>query len=178
MRNLLRVDHRQKKIKTAVPAFNLPSEKSLKRDRTATDEEYAAILANMERHYQRPLIGLYETAMRVNELLELTWDRVSEKDGFIRLRAEDVKEKQPRSVPISNNLRAVLAELRAEQKQSKVVNLSGRVFTRPNARPIVQIRKPFEAACREAKIEDLHLHDFRHTCITRWAMEGKPVAAI
>jgi integrase len=132
----------------------------------------------MPRHYQRPMMGLYETAMRVNELLGLTWDRVSEKDGFIRLRAADVKEKQPRSVPISSNLQAVFPELRTEQKASKVVNLSGRVFTRPNGRAIDSIRKPFEAACREAKIDDLHLHDFRHTCITRWAMEGKPVGAV
>jgi integrase len=177
MRILLRLAKRKNKIKI-VPTFNLQSEKSLKRDRTATEEEYSTILANMLRQYQRPLIGLYETAMRVNELLSLTWDRVSEKDGFIRLRAEDVKEKQPRSVPISENLRTVFAELRAEQKQAKVVNLSGRVFTRPNGRPIESIRKPFEAACKQTKIEDLHLHDFRHTCITRWAMEGKPVGAI
>ncbi len=178
LRLLLRLAKRKNKIKV-VPNFNLQSEKSLKRDRTATEEEYSAILANMPRHYQRPLIGLYETAMRVNELLSLTWDRVSEKDGFVRLKAEDVKEKAPRSVPISENLRAVLAELRGEQKFNKPVFPVGlRVFTRANGRPIDSIRKPFEAACRAAKIEDLHLHDFRHTCITRWAMEGKPVGAI
>jgi integrase len=114
----------------------------------------------------------------VNELLKLTWDRVSEKDGFIRLKAEDVKEKQARSVPISQPLQEVLAELRGEQKQAKVVNLSGRVFTRANGQPVKSLRKAFERACRQSKIEDLHLHDFRHTCITRWAMEGKQVAAI
>ena len=177
LRLLLRLAKRKNKIKV-VPAFNLQSEKSLKRDRTATEQEYGAILANMPRHYQRPLIGLYETATRINELLRLTWDRVFEKDGFIRFRAKDVKERQPRSVPISPALQVVFAELRAEQKCSKVVNLSGRVFTRPNGRPIDSIRKPFEAACGEAKIDNLHLHDFRHTCITRWAMEGKPVGAI
>jgi hypothetical protein len=61
--------------------------------------------------------------------------------NFIRLRAENVKEKQSRSVPISPVLQAVFAELRAEQKQSKVVNLYGRVFTRPNGRPVDSIRK-------------------------------------
>ena len=177
LRMLLRLAKRKKKIK-AVPEFNLESEKSLKRSRKASNEEYQMILDHMPRHYQRPLIGLYETAMRVNELLKLTWDRVSERDGFIRLRAEDVKENEARSVPISQNLQAIFSELRAEQKQCKVVNLSGRVFTRPNGKPIISIRKPFEAARIAAKIDDLHLHDFRHTAITRWSMEGKPAGAI
>jgi integrase len=177
LRILLRLAKRRKKIK-AVPDFNLQSEKSRKRTRTASADEYQALLSKMERQYQRPLIGLYETAMRANELLKLTWPKVDEKAGFIRLKPADVKEKMPRSVPISAALQTVLAELRAEQKQSKIVDLSGRVFTRRDGKPIKSLRKPFERACNDAQIEDLHLHDFRHTCITRWEMEGKPVGAI
>src|SRR5215813_11641816 len=177
LRILLRLAKRRKKIK-AVPDFNLESEKPLKRDRIASEEEYKALLGNMERHYQRPLIGLYETAMRANELLRLVWPKVDEKAGFIRLKASDVKEKRPRLVPISPNLRIVLSELRAEQGEAKVVDLSGRVFTKSNGQPIKSIRKPFEAARKKAKIEDLHLHDFRHTCITRWETEGKPAGKI
>ena len=59
-----------------------------------------------------------------------------------------------------------------------MVNLSGRVFTQANGQPIKSLRFPFERACRKAEIKDLHIHDFRHTCITRWAMEGKPIGAI
>lgn len=177
LRILLRLAKRRKKI-NAVPDFNLESEKPLKRDRIASEEKYKTLLGNMERHYQRPLIGLYETAMRANELLRLVWPKVDEKAGFIRLKAADTKERRPRLVPISPNLRTVLNELRAEQSQAKVVDLSGRVFTKANGQPIKSIRKPFEAARKNAKIEDLHLHDFRHTCITRWEMEGKPAGKI
>jgi integrase len=62
------------------------------------------------------VIGLNETAMRVNELLKLTWLKVDEKAGLIRLKAADVKEKAPRVVPISPALQAVLDELKLEQK--------------------------------------------------------------
>jgi hypothetical protein len=34
------------------------------------------------------------------------------------------------------------------------------------------IRTAFEFAIEKAAIEDLRLHDFRHTCITRWAANG------
>ena len=41
--------------------------------------------------------------MRVQEMLKLTGEKVDEKAGVIRLKAEDVKEKAPRVVPISHN---------------------------------------------------------------------------
>ena len=102
LRTLLRQAKRWKQIKT-VPEFILESEKSRKRNRIASQEEYEALLAIMERHDQRLLIGHYETAMRASELLKLTWDKVSEKDGFIRLKAADTKEKRPRSVPFKKS---------------------------------------------------------------------------
>jgi integrase len=153
----------------------IKSEKDRKRDRTATDEEYRALLANMERPAQRVLIALYETAMRVNEVIKLPLTYLDEKAGFIRLPAAYVKEKKKRNVPISPAVQAVWNELKAEQK--KVSSISGRVFTR-NGRAMKSIRTAFEVACEKAGIEDLHLHDFRHTCITRWAAQGIPQQAI
>jgi integrase len=115
LRILLRLAKRKKKIKL-VPDFNLQSEKQLKRSRIVPDDEYQAILSHLARHWQRAVIGLNETAMRVNELLKLTWLKVDEKAGLIRLKAADVKEKAPRVVPISPALQAVLDELKLEQK--------------------------------------------------------------
>ena len=43
-----------------------------------------------------------------------------------------------------------------------------------NGRPVKSIRTAFERAIEKAAIEDLRLHDFRHTCIRRWATEGIP----
>lgn len=156
-----------------VPSFKklIKSEKNRKRSRIATEEEYQALLSRMNRPAQRVLICQYETAMRPNEPIKLTWDRVDEKAGFIRLRAGDVKEKAPRNVPISPVLREVLRELKEEQR--KVSNISNQVFTR-NGRPMKSIRTAFGFACERAKIEDLRLHDFRHTAITRWAALGVP----
>jgi integrase len=113
----------------------------------------------------------------VSELLKLTWDKVDDKAGVIRLKAEDVKEKAPRVVPISPTLQAILNELKAERRNGKVTELSQRVFIH-NGQGIDTIRRPFELARQKAKVDDLHLHDLRHTAITRWAMAGVPVGAI
>jgi integrase len=40
------------------------------------------------------------------------------------------------------------------------------------------IRTAFEEAREVAGIEDLRLHDFRHTAVTRWALMRIPQAAV
>jgi integrase len=174
LRILLRLAKRYRKI-GAVPEFNLESEKSRKRTRVASADEFKALCDNMPRHALRALAGLYETAARHKELLNLTWDRIDEREGVIRFRTEDVKEKKPRVTPISPLLAEILAELKAEQK--RVACITNHVFTK-NGKPIKSIRKPFETARRKAKIADLRIHDLRHTCITRWELEGVPSYAI
>jgi len=161
----------------SVPKFKgiMQSEKSRKRKRVASDEEYRGLLSVMTRPNQRVVTGLYETAMRLNELVKLTWDKVDDKAGMIRLKAEDVKEKAPRSVPITPEMQVVLNELKAEQK--RVSNISNRVFTR-GGRPIKSIRTAFELAKERKGIVDLHLHDFRHTAITQWSNRGIPPGII
>jgi integrase len=62
------------------------SEKNRKRERIASIGEYQDLLRNMKRSAQRVLISLFETAMRLNEVIDLTWSFVDEKAGFIRLR--------------------------------------------------------------------------------------------
>ena len=156
------------------PTIKLDSEKKFARKRVISDEEYQALLDASPRYLQRILIGLYETAMRKSELLNLIWDRVDERAGVVRLLPEDTKEDDKRIVPITPALQEVLNELKAEQR--KVANLANRVFTR-EAKPIKNLRTAFELARERAEVQDVVIHDFRHTAITRWATMGIPQEA-
>jgi integrase len=109
---------------------SFPNENSRARTGTVDQDEFAAILSHMKRPQQRYLILLYETSMRRDEPMALTWDKVDFKAGLIRLNADDVKEKHPRRTPVSWELLQVLEELKAEQR--KVSNVAGRVVTRKN----------------------------------------------
>jgi integrase len=156
----------------SVPRFKLPNEHSQARTGTIDAEAFAAILAHMKRPAQRYVIALYETAMRLNEPMKLTWPKIDLKAGLIRLNSEDVKEKHPRRTPISWALCQVLEEIRAEQR--KVPNVGGYVFTRKNGQPISSIRTAFERARHEAKLNHVIFHDLRRTAITRWTDLGIP----
>jgi integrase len=142
--------------------------KSLKeineRDRILSIEEYDRLSLNSP-IYLKPIIKLaYQTAMRQGEILNLTWDRVDLKEGFIHLRPEDTKTNEGRSVALNKEL--------LEMFQAMPRDLPGvRVFTR-NGYPIKSIRGIFAAACRKAGIEDFTFHDLRHTAINNWRLQG------
>ena len=46
----------------------------------------------------------YDTGMREAENCSLTWAKVSLKDRVIRLKAEDIKDSEPREIPLSDRL--------------------------------------------------------------------------
>ncbi len=78
--------------------MKLKAETERKSDRIATNAEYHG-LTNNPRSVQRVLNGLYETAMRSNELLSRRWESIGQR--VHPLRAECVKKKTKRAVPKS-----------------------------------------------------------------------------
>jgi integrase len=117
--------------------------------------------------YLRPInLVAYQTGMRRGEILGLTWDKVDEKAGFIRLKGEDTKTKEARIIPLSPDLKALFTALRKTRGLHEQ-----QVFLR-NGKPIRYMRKAFDTACADAKIENFHFHDLRHTAITNMRRAG------
>lgn len=104
--------------------------------------------------------------MRRGEILGLTWDKIDEKKGFIRLTAEDTKTDEGRIIPLSPELTATFAELRKTRALHEK-----HVFLR-EGRDVADFRLVFATACQLAGIERFHFHDFRHTAITNMRRAG------
>jgi integrase len=62
---------------------------------------------------------------------------------------------------------------RAEYFKEEYIFASGR-----REHHLVEIKRAFRAACRDAGIEDLHFHDLRHTAATRWIEGGAPISTV
>jgi len=134
-----------------------------KRNRLLSQTEYEKLIAQCVPDLARIVMTAYYTAMRQGEILNLTWDRVDLKNGVVRLRAEDTKNKSKRTVPLTKELIEILDAMPR--------HITGRVFT-VNGKPVSSIKKSFASACTRAGIEDFTFHDLRHTAINNWRLQG------
>ena len=128
-----------------------------------TEEDFyklAGMLDDRVKDYMKPLlITMYFTGMRVEECINLKWDRVDLKAGFIRLKPEDTKTKEGRSVPLNPLLTKMLGETNVRYiKHDYVLTRNGEYIS-----PLGSIKEDFRKARDEAKIDDFRFHDLRHT---------------
>lgn len=114
------------------------------------------------RHLRPILIALIDTGMRWSELKGLTWRDVDMKEGLIRIRATHTKTLKKRVVGITDRLAVELKALREHSSSADdlVFGIVGNV------------RRAYLTARKIAGLEDLRLHDLRHTAATRMIQRG------
>jgi integrase len=131
------------------------------RDRWLTIEEEQRLLAHATNpSWLRNLIVFaINTGMRIGEILNLKWQDVDFKRRIVTVIKSKNGEK--RALPMSETVCNIL-------KGMKVRDISGRVF------PVTYrwVRIVFDKATIEARIENLHIHDLRHTFATRLVQKG------
>lgn len=149
------------------PALINPSREE-KRDRILTFDEEDRLLASCtgrRAHLRSMLICLIDTGLRKGEMRSLRWDDIDLNAGLISVRPEINKVGRGRLVGISSRLRDVLLFLRDARRLDQ-----DHVFEQGN------FKRAFWSACEEAGIEDLRIHDLRHTHISRLIQAGMPIA--
>ena len=108
--------------------------------------------------------------MRKSEILNLKWDQVDLKHGFILL--DITKNGERREIPINKTLEATF---RAIPRRIDIPY----VFYNPETdKPYNDIKRSFHAACRKAKITDYTFHDNRHTFASHLIMAGVDLTTV
>ena len=113
--------------------------------------------------YLKPIIiTALQTGMRKSEILNLQWQNIDFKQGFIELLK--TKSGKSRKIPISKLLKKTL-------KQINVT--SNYVFVNPKTNdPYTDLKKSFHSVLAKAKIINFRFHDLRHTVATRLVEKG------
>lgn len=147
------------------------------RDRYITSAEFAAMLDNAPPHLRDILMMAYHTGMRRGEILPLTWDKIDLKKRFIYLEAADTKDKEKRSIPISDELHMTLKAIPKALHDNHVFLYQGQ--------PIEDIRTGLRATCEASGIPygretkgGFIFHDLRHTFNTNMRKAGVPESVI
>jgi len=175
-------------------------EENNRRLRYLNKDECIALLNACKKHLKPIVITALNTGMRKEEILNLKWDNVDLKNGFILL--DITKNGERREIPINATLHEVLSGIVrridipyvfyvARKKKESIID-STKVIE--NVSPIGDkipqeetenqtedskpsqrygnIHRSFKSACKTAKIRDFHFHDLRHTFASQLVMAG------
>ena len=141
------------------------------RDRVLSIDECKRFIALLPPH-TRVIIGIaIYTGMRKSEILSLTWDKVDLKSNIIRLESTDTKDREPRKIPISEELYGMFNNIPRAIHNNHVILYNGK--------PIRDIREALRTACRNVGIAygrfvkgGFVFHDTRHTFNTNMRKAG------
>ena len=135
------------------------------RTRFLTIEECRLLIQSCAEHLKPIVITALNTGMRLNELLNLTWDRIHIEnviDPYIELVV--TKNNKNRFIPLNKDLINLLIILKSKNKDSEYVFLS------IHGKPLHSIRKPFQKTLQLAGILNFRFHDLRHTFASHFVM--------
>jgi integrase len=159
LRHLLRLAHEEWEAIENVPRIRLEKEPQ-GRLRWLTEEEITRLLDAAAKSRNKELraaaIVALNTGLRLGELLGLTWERVDLSRGVIRL--ELTKSGRRREVPLNAESYDALVTLNPKA--------AGRVFRTKS------VRKAYENAVANAKLDDVNFHTLRHTFASWAVMRG------
>lgn len=139
------------------------------RVRFLSDEEREALLAACKNSSNPALyivvVLALTTGARFSEIINLKWENIDFKRRLLYFL--DTKNNDRRSVPISNQA----YELLESHKKIRRINTKY-VFPGKEGHKPVELKRQWENAIKEAKLEDFRFHDLRHTAASYLAMNG------
>ena len=122
------------------------------------------LLQHAHPHLQALIIAALSTGCRLGELLSLQWSQIHRDEHgvarWIEFPASKTKTHEPRVIPVSSDLRAVL-EMRRTDPKGEEFSPDTYVFANAVAERRVTIKTAWRNTCRRAGITDLHFHDLR-----------------
>jgi integrase len=158
-------------------AGKLLKRNSNSRDKILSREQFDRLMGCSPRHTKEILLAGFYTGMRLGEILSLTWDKVNMEKRVIHLEAADTKDKEPRLIPISDELHEILKAIPKPIHDNHVFLFKGK--------PIKDIRTGLKKACGDAEIsygrfvqDGYVFHDLRHTFNTYMRKAGVPESVI
>jgi integrase len=147
-----------------------PLKMNNKRLRYLSVGETQVLLNSCSEHLRPIVIMALNAGMRRGEILNLKWDNVDLKHGFILL--DITKNDERREIPINGTLRNTLEALPRRID-------GGYVFYDPKTGERYQnVKKSFATALRRAGIRDFHFHDLRHTFASHLVMAGIDITTV
>jgi integrase len=145
-------------------------EENNKRLRYLLKEECHAMVNSCDAHLGPIVIMALNTGMRKGEILNLKWDNVDMKNGFLLL--DRTKNGERREVPINHTLASALKNL------VRSLNIPYVFYNPLTKKPYDNVKRSFNSALKRAGIVNFKFHDLRHTFASQLVMAGIDLATV
>jgi integrase len=162
------------------PCRHIEKNKEHPRKRYLSPEEYQRLFAVLDEvEMQRTEVVdsiaairlLALTGRRLGEVLNLRWDQLDLARGTMHL--EDTKT-GAKDFVLGEQVLTMLCQLRSDRAQDDVHVIRGRV----KGQPLVNLQKPWQRIRKLAGIDDVHLHDLRHSYAATAVTAGQDLRII
>jgi integrase len=130
------------------------------RERVLSQDDFKRLLSNCHGEIKGFVLIAYYLPMRQEEIINLTWNEIDFKHGFIRLGGNRTKNKTVRSIPMHSNVIDYLQSLPRPLKGGFI--FSKRRFS----------RWEYYKAVKATSLGDFTFHDLRHCAINNLRLAG------
>lgn len=149
-----------------------PLKGEISRLRFLSDEEIERLLSHCDNHLYPIVFTALNTGMRRGEILNLKWENVDFRTGFIYL--ERTKNGERREIPMNDSLKALFRQLYTQRRLD-----TDYVFINPKTgTKLTEFKRSFATALKKAGIRDFRFHDLRHTFASQLIMKGADLKTV
>jgi integrase len=144
------------------------------RERALTENEVRRLIDACPKYLKPIVIAAVYTGLRKSDILNLKWRDIDLKKGLIQL--EEAKTRKTRNIVLNGDMITLLQSLPVKCQY---------VFPNKHGKPFRDIKRSFETALKEAKIEQsddrrykVVFHTLRHTCVSLLTERGADTTAV
>lgn len=170
----------EQKLTKENPCVGIKKFQEEKRERYASEEELEnlikAINAHPDQHAANALRLLILTGSRLSEVLNATWDMFDLQRGLWIKPSAHTKQKKIHNLPLSSAAVALIANMyEARDKDHPYLFPGTPTKANPTIKPRVDLKGPWDAIKKEAKLVNFRKHDLRHSYASQLVAAGVPL---
>lgn len=158
------------------PVKGVEKYQEYKRHRWLNDEEMQRLWSVLDIYHNQSVANairlLILTGSRRTEALSATWDQFNLETGTWTKPAHTTKQKRMEHLPLSSQVIALLREMQEEATSNYL--FPGKL----PGQPLQDIKKAWKTISTQAALEDVRLHDLRHTHASRLVSSGLSLSIV
>lgn len=160
------------------PVLGIEKYQEEKRDRWLNDGELQRLWAVLEKYNHHLTTHVFKllllTGARKGELLQATWDQFDLEKGIWTKPSHLTKQKKKEHLPLSENALQVINQVKQFKKESSLYLFPGKI----DGQPLQEIKTFWKKVIKEAGIENVRIHDLRHTHASHLVSSGLSLSIV